>query len=91
MLTKALDDLTPSDLAYLAQAGVSESHYLDFKAAAVGGADDDRREFLADVSAFANAAGGDIIYGVVEKEGVAVSAPGITLADPIKKYSGLMI
>ena len=85
MLTKALDDLTPSDFADLAQTGISESRYLDFKAAAVGGADDDRREFLADVSAFANAAGGDLVCGIVEKDGVAVSAPGIALADPDKE------
>jgi Putative DNA-binding domain len=62
--------------------GLSESRYLEFKSAAVGGTDKERREFLADVSAFANASGGDIIFGITEQDGIATGAPGITLTDP---------
>jgi predicted HTH transcriptional regulator len=79
MLNKRLSELTPTD--FHALIGLSESRYLDFKSAPVGGSHDDRREFLADVSAFANGAGGDIVYGITEQEGVADAAPGITLAD----------
>jgi len=32
-----------------------------------GGSDEEKREFLSDVTAFANAAGGDLIYGVRER------------------------
>jgi hypothetical protein len=40
------------------QSAASQSRYLDFSSAPVGNADKDRREFVADISAFANASGG---------------------------------
>ena len=83
MLTRRLSDLTIVDIQAL--KGVAESRYLDFKSAAVGAADRDRREFLADVSAFANASGGDIVFGVSTKDGVAADVTGIELADPDKE------
>jgi hypothetical protein len=83
VLTKRLSDLTAADIDAL--IGVSESRYLDFKSAPVGGQDKDKREFLADVSAFANASGGDIIFGVDEQEGVASAVPGIRLEDVEKE------
>jgi predicted HTH transcriptional regulator len=42
--------------------------------APIGGSDRDRKEFLADVSAFANPSGGDIVIGIEEDEGVAGAA-----------------
>jgi hypothetical protein len=48
-----------------------------------GGLDQDRIEFLSDVASFANASGGDIFYGVVDKRedgkptGIPESAPGL--------------
>lgn len=50
----------------LVAAQVSEGTYLDFKRdlPRLDGAG--RHEFLADVSAFANSSGGDIIYGIDE-------------------------
>lgn len=62
--------------------GVAEDRTLEFKRDKVGGRDDDKREFLADVSSFANAQGGDLIFGVEEAGGVAASTPGISSADP---------
>lgn len=44
-----------------------ENLTLEYKEALPGGGREERKEFLADVSAFANAAGGDIIFGVCEK------------------------
>jgi hypothetical protein len=41
-------------------SGVMESRSLDFKAERIGGSDGDKREFVADVCAFANASGGAI-------------------------------
>jgi hypothetical protein len=46
---------------------VRENLTLEYKEALPGGGREERKEFLADVSAFANAAGGDIIFGVREK------------------------
>jgi hypothetical protein len=44
-----------------------ENLNLEYKEVLPGGGREERKEFLADVSAFANAAGGDIIFGVCEK------------------------
>lgn len=51
--------------------GVSEGRDLDFKQATYGNADGDKREFLADISAFANTVGGHIVVGVAENDGIA--------------------
>jgi hypothetical protein len=85
MLTKRLEDIDLTDIEALKDNGVAEGHFLDFKASGVGGTYDDRREFLSDVSAFANAWGGDIIYGVTESAGVASGVPGFDLPDPDKE------
>lgn len=46
---------------------VREGPQLDYKEALPGSTDDAKKDFLADVTAFANAAGGDLIYGVRER------------------------
>jgi predicted HTH transcriptional regulator len=73
MLTKRLEDIDLADIEALRANGVAEGHFLDFKATGVADSRDDRREFLADASAFANASGGAIIYGVTESAGVAIA------------------
>ena len=83
MLAKQLRDLTVDDIKLL--TGVAESMYLDFKSAPVGKLDKDKREFLADVTAFANAAGGDLVFGVSTRDGVAAQVEGIELDDPDKE------
>ena len=83
MLNKPLSELAPPDFATL--VGLSESRYLDFKSAPVGTSYEDRREFLADVSSFANASGGDLVFGITEQDGAASAAPGITVADADKE------
>jgi Putative DNA-binding domain len=83
MLTKRLSEITILDIQAL--RGVAESRYLDFKSAPVGAADRDRREFLADVTAFANGSGGDIVFGVTTTDGAAADVPGIELADADKE------
>lgn len=80
MLTKVLRDLTIADIESL--TGQSESRSIDFKSAPVGNSDRDRREFVADVTAFANAAGGDIVFGVAAPDGVATGVPGINVDNP---------
>jgi hypothetical protein len=47
--------------------GIREGRQLEYKEALPGNSDDDKREFLADVTSFANAAGGDLIFGVRER------------------------
>jgi hypothetical protein len=72
-----LDRLTEVNLQALVDAGATEGRELDFKRDAYGTADADKREFLADISAFANTSGGHIIIGIDETAGVASALVGI--------------
>jgi Putative DNA-binding domain len=79
--SKALASLAEADVEALLLAGVRESKTIEYKMSAPGGKDDDRREFLGDISSFANAEGGHILYGVAAQDGVPVSLIGISAAD----------
>lgn len=82
MISKRFEDISKADIDALVTNGVPESRTLDYKRILPGGTDDEKREFLADVSSFANAAGGDIVYGVDEDKGVPTSASGLPGIDP---------
>jgi hypothetical protein len=71
----SLTKITEADLQRLIAGAVSESLYIDYKATKSGGSpygnsDADHKEFLADISSFANAVGGDLVIGMAEKDGV---------------------
>jgi predicted HTH transcriptional regulator len=74
------DAITREDLQALVDNGVREQRRIEFKLS-VGGSDDDKREFLGDVSSFANASGGDLLVGVDAEDGVATRLAGIPNAD----------
>ena len=82
MIPKRFDDITKADIDALVANGVAEGRTLDYKRTLPGGKDDEKREFLADVSSFANAAGGDIIFGVDEDQGAPTVANGLQGIDP---------
>src|SRR6266542_4766771 len=67
MINKQFDQIDKADIDSLNANQVPESRTLEYKQELPGNKDDDRREFLADVSSFANASGGDILYGVKEQ------------------------
>lgn len=81
MIPAPIDDIRWSHIADLIDGGASESGYLEFKRELPGGTDGAKREFLKDVSAFANASGGDIIYGIEEKDGVASKIVSSNVSD----------
>jgi hypothetical protein len=62
----AFQDLAAQHLTALVEDEASEGRNLDFKEALPGNSDRDKREFLADVSSFANAGGGDLLFGIRE-------------------------
>lgn len=66
LLDIPLDKITEADLKNLISTGVPESPVIDYKRDAYGNSDKDKREFLADVSSFANTIGGDIVIGIDE-------------------------
>jgi hypothetical protein len=82
MLSKAIGTLSYADIEALVTNSVCEGRTLDFKRNLIGRTDEDKREFLADFSSFANTAGGDLIFGVEEDQGIAVAIPALELADP---------
>ena len=62
---------TKADLQRLITEGINESLTLDYKASpALGKGDKQRDELCKDVTAFANSAGGQIVYGVEENKHV---------------------
>lgn len=67
MIPKNLSDITATDLNELVVAKRAEGRQIDYKSDLPGGSDEQKRNFLADVTAMANTLGGDIIYGVVEE------------------------
>ena len=81
MKHKPLDSITTADIEALIADAVQESKTLDFKEKLPGNTDGERKDFLADVSSFANTIGGDLIYGIKEKEGAADEAVGIANFD----------
>lgn len=61
--------LNAADIQRLVEDGVAEGRDLDYKELLPKDGEDDKREFRFDVSSFANAGGGVILYGVREKKG----------------------
>ncbi|CAK0502078.1 AAA-4 family protein [Burkholderia pseudomallei] len=66
MIPKAINAVERADIDQLVARAVEEDNQLDFKEALVGSTRDERKEFVADVCAFANASGGDLVFGIRE-------------------------
>ena len=67
---KSFEDIKESDLLDQIQAGVPEGVLVDYKRDTYGRADGDVKEFLKDVSSFANTSGGHLFIGIQETAGV---------------------
>jgi len=67
MIPRDFDAITKADIDSLVVNAVAERRTIEYKQQLPGNGDEEKREFLADVSSFANAAGGDIIYGITEQ------------------------
>ena len=68
MLNKKINDITIDDIQCLIDNSVCESKILEYKKELKIDSDSDKKEFLADISSFANCIGGDIIFGIEEDE-----------------------
>ena len=73
-LEKPIDQVVEADLRTLIENQVSERKAIDYKQALPGKSDGENKEFLADVSSFANASGGHLIYGMREEGGMSRDA-----------------
>ena len=74
---KPISAITKDDIQQLLVAAVRENRVIEYKRVLPGNSDSDKKEFLADVTSFANAGGGDILYGVDAKDGVPTDIPGL--------------
>ena len=72
-----LQRVSQADLEALREDEVSEGIQIDYKRDLYGPTGDDKREFLKDVSSFANTAGGDIIIGMDAKDGLPTNLIGV--------------
>lgn len=73
-----LSTITEEDLRTLVDNGVAEGLTLDYKRKAVDKTGEAKRDFLKDVSAFANARGGDIVFGIEAKDGIPLELCGLS-------------
>jgi len=81
MIEKNIDQITEEDLQALKDNAVAEGKTIEYKQSLPGNSDSDKKEFLADVSSFANAGGGDLIYGITETAGVPEELNGLAVDD----------
>jgi hypothetical protein len=77
MLWKKLENLTAADINSIVENKVREGKGIEYKRDLPGRKDQDRKEFLADVSSFANSGGGDILFGVDEERNEQQQSTGL--------------
>ena len=82
-----IEKITEKDLQTLIDNKVLEQKTIEYKRALPTNSDKDKKEFLADVSSFANASGGDLIYGMTEdkKTGYPKSLDGLDIENDDKE------
>jgi hypothetical protein len=66
LIPKDLEKIQEQDLQELVSNSVLEHKTLEYKLTLPGNTNSEKKEFLADISSFANAAGGDLVYGVLQ-------------------------
>lgn len=66
LLNKKIEEITIDDIESLVNNSVCENKHLDYKRELHIDTDSDKKEFLADISSFANSNGGDIVFGIEE-------------------------
>jgi len=67
VIQQVLNNIAKDDIESLISAKVSESRTLEYKRQLPEDDTDKKREFLYDVSSFANAAGGDMVFGIADE------------------------
>jgi hypothetical protein len=84
MIPKNIDQITEKDLQALIENSVLERKTIEYKQSLSSDSDTDKKEFLADVSSFANASGGDLIYGIIQNKenGTPEKLEGLDIKNP---------
>jgi predicted HTH transcriptional regulator len=79
---KPLSQITEADLLMLIAEGAAEGKTIDYKRGRLGQTDGEKKEFLYDLSSFANTAGGHLVFGIEERGGLPVALHGLAGVDP---------
>ncbi|HVT17761.1 MAG TPA: ATP-binding protein [Thermoanaerobaculia bacterium] len=69
--------LTEADLQTLLRTPVQEGRTVEYKETLPGASDQDKKEFLADVTSFANTLGGTMYFGIRAESGIPTAICGI--------------
>jgi predicted HTH transcriptional regulator len=77
MLPVRFDDIGSAEVLRLVEGKTSERKTLEYKEKLNIGTGDEKAEFLADISSFANVSGGDIIFGISDERDEAGRATGV--------------
>jgi len=76
-LEKSFDEINEADIKQLIENQISEQKSIEYKITLPENEYDSKKEFLADVSSFANTVGGHLFYGIKEENGIPVDIVGI--------------
>jgi hypothetical protein len=76
LFDKPLDLVTEPDLVSLVENQVREGYQIEYKRSVPFKDKQDKLDFLASVTSFANTVGGDLLIGVTATSGVPVDTPG---------------
>ena len=89
MLPIDIDAIGVPDLQRLIDESVIETRNLEYKEILPSNSDGDKKEFLADISSFANSNGGDLIYGIREEDHRPIKLVGVRVDDIDEKQRQL--
>jgi hypothetical protein len=76
-----LESIEEKDLQALRENKVVEGKTIEYKLCLPSAREASKKEFLADVSSFANAVGGDLVFGIKAKAGVPEEICGMEVSD----------
>lgn len=82
IFTKSIDEINEHDLQELVDQKFAEWKTVEYKEKLSVSSDPERKKFLSQVSSFANAAGGHLLYGVRATDGVPEEVAGMEIANP---------
>jgi hypothetical protein len=76
LFDKQVELITEDDVSSLVENQVREGYQVEYKQAVVFKDKQDKLDFLAAITSFANTVGGDLLIGVAATSGVPVAMPG---------------
>ena len=75
------EEIDENIINLLKENQINEYKTIEYKSQLPEFTDKGTKEYLADVSSFANASGGYIAYGITEEKGIPVEIKGIEIED----------